>query len=46
MKLEYLVDNNDFNEEMYQCYLNVYNKSKVKLEKLPIEFFRGKYFKI
>lgn len=46
LKLEYLVDNNDFNEEMYQCYLNVYNKSKVKLEKLPIEFFRGKYFKI
>ena len=46
LKLEYLQDNNDFTEEMYDCYLQVYNKSKVKIEKLDINFFRGNFFKI
>ena len=46
LKLEYLTDNKDFTEEMYECYLQVYNKSKIRVEKLPIDFFRGKYFKI
>ena len=46
LKLEYLEDNRDFTEEMYECYLQVYNKSKIRVEKLPIEFFRGDYFKI
>ncbi len=46
LKLEYLEDNKDFTEEMYECYLQVYNKSKIRVEKLPIDFFRGKYFKI
>ena len=46
LTLEYLEDNKDFTEEMYDCYLQVYNKSKIRVEKLPIEFFRGKYFKI
>ena len=46
LKLEYLENNEDFTEEMYNCYLQVYNKSRVRVEKLPIDFFRGKYFKI
>ncbi|MBQ9796599.1 MAG: GNAT family N-acetyltransferase [Clostridia bacterium] len=46
LKLEYLTDNKEFTKEMYECYLQVYNKSKIRVEKLPIEFFRGKYFKI
>ncbi len=46
LKLEYLVDNKDFTEEMYDCYLQVYNKSRVKIEKLDINFFRGSFFKI
>lgn len=46
LTLEYLEDNRDFTEEMYACYLQVYNKSHVRVEKLPIEFFRGRYFKI
>ena len=46
LKLEYLKDNSEFTEEMYNCYLQVYNKSRIRVEKLPIDFFRGKYFKI
>lgn len=46
LTLEYLTDNRDFSEEMYNCYLQVYNKSRIRVEKLPIDFFRGDYFKI
>lgn len=46
LQLEYLEDNKDFTEEMYNCYLQVYNKSRIRVEKLPIEFFRGDFFKI
>ena len=46
LTLEFLDDNQKFSEEEYACYLQVYEKSQLKLEKLPIEFFRGKYFKI
>ena len=46
LTLEYLEDNRDFTEEMYNCYLQVYNKSRIRVEKLPIEFFRGDFFKI
>lgn len=46
LTLTYLENNADFTEEMYNCYLQVYNKSRVKIEKLPIEFFRGDMFKI
>ena len=46
LKIEYLNNNADFTEEMYDCYLQVYNKSRIRVEKLPIEFFRGKFFKI
>ena len=46
LTLEYLENNKDFTEEMYACYLQVYNKSKIRVEKLPIDFFRGDFFKI
>lgn len=46
LKIEFLDDNSLFSEEMYECYLQVYNKSHIRVEKLPISFFRGKYFKI
>ena len=46
LTLTYLENNADFTEEMYNCYLQVYNKSRVKIEKLPISFFRGDIFKI
>ena len=35
-----------FNEEMYECYLQVFEKSEVKIEKHSIDFFRGSCFKI
>lgn len=46
LTLEYLDDNKKFNEEMYACYLQVYNKSRVRVEKLPLAFFQGEFFKI
>lgn len=46
LTLEYLSDNREFTEEMYGCYLQVYEKSRIRVEKLPIEFFRGGFFKI
>ena len=46
LTIEYLEDNKNFTEEMYACYLQVYNKSKIRVEKLPIDFFRGEFFKI
>jgi hypothetical protein len=30
----------EFNNDLYQLYLNVYNKSKFKLEKLPLSYFK------
>lgn len=35
-----LADNSTFDEKMYSLYENVYEKSKYKLEKLSIDFFR------
>ena len=35
-----LEDNSSFDEEMYKLYLNVYERSQEKLEKLPIGFFK------
>ena len=46
LKIRYLEDNAKFTQEMYECYLQVYNKSKIRVEKLPIAFFRGEFFKI
>lgn len=46
LTLEFLEDNKNFTEEMYDCYLQVYNKSRIRIEKLSIDFFRGDFFKI
>lgn len=46
LSITYLNDNHEFNNEMYECYLEVYNKSRIKVEKLPIAFFKGPFFKI
>lgn len=40
LRIEELEDNHDFSEELYAFYLEVYEKSRHKLEKLTIEFFR------
>lgn len=47
VKIEVLEDNRLFDEEMYRLYVKVYERSKEKLEKLSICFFRefqGKIF--
>ncbi|MBV1756666.1 MAG: hypothetical protein KMY55_02370 [Dethiosulfatibacter sp.] len=40
LKFEELTDNHEFSTELYAFYLEVYEKSQHKLEKLTIEFFR------
>ncbi len=39
IKVEELENNSCFDEELYRLYLNVYERSKEKLEKLPMGFF-------
>lgn len=46
LKLRFLDDNADFNETLYGLYWQVYDHSALKIEKLPIEFFQGPYFRI
>lgn len=46
LKIEILQNNNDFNEEMYQLYEQVYNHSEYYLEKLSLEFFKNDISKI
>lgn len=41
VKVEELIDNSQFDEKMYDLYVNVYNRSNEKLEKLSIDFFRN-----
>lgn len=40
VRADVLADNSVFSEEYYQLYEQVYNRSRYKLEKLPIDFFR------
>lgn len=40
LQVEELKSNHDFSDELYAYYLEVFNKSQHKLEKLTIEFFR------
>ncbi|HEY9061574.1 MAG TPA: hypothetical protein VIO64_13860 [Pseudobacteroides sp.] len=35
------LDSSQFDDSFYKLYLNVYNKSQYKLERLPIEFFKS-----
>lgn len=46
LKIRYLESGEEFTDEMYRLYENVYNKSRVRVEKLTPEFFRGDCFKI
>lgn len=41
LRIEELKDNHDFSEELYAFYVEVYEKSQHKLEKLTIEFFKS-----
>lgn len=41
VQVDELADNSFFNEDMYQLYLNVYQRSNEKLEKLDISFFQN-----
>jgi hypothetical protein len=41
IRIEELIDNHDFSHELYSFYLEVYEKSQHKLEKLTIEFFKS-----
>ena len=46
LKFRYLKSGDEFTGEMYKLYENVYNKSRVRVEKLTERFFRGDCFKI
>ena len=46
LKLRYLKSGEEFTDEMYKLYEQVYNKSRIKVEKLTPEFFRGECFEI
>lgn len=46
LKMYFLEDNQEFSEELYGLYLQVYENSPYKLEKLKIDFFRDNRFKI
>ncbi len=46
LKLRYLKDGSEFTNEMYGLYEQTYNKSRIRVEKLSEEFFRGEFFKI
>lgn len=39
-------NNEEFTEEMYRLYEQVYNKSKYKLEKLELDFFKNNFSKV
>jgi hypothetical protein len=41
-----LADNKDFTEEYYKLYEQVENHAKIKIDKLPLSFFRNNFFKI
>jgi hypothetical protein len=46
LSLYFLENNSKFDERLYTLYLEVYDNSKYKIEKLSIDFFRGEMFKI
>lgn len=46
LKIEILQNNDDFTEEMYQLYEQVYNHSEYYLEKLNLDFFKNDISKI
>ena len=46
LKLRYLNGGEEFTDEMYKLYEQVYEKSRIRVEKLTPEFFRGEFFEI
>lgn len=46
LSFEYLSNNSMFDDSMYQLYLEVYEASRFKIEKLEKEFFQGSMFQI
>lgn len=46
LKLRYLNSGEEFTDEMYKLYEQVYDKSRIRVEKLTPEFFRGEFFEI
>lgn len=46
LRLRYLKDGSEFTDEMYNLYLEVYHKSRIKIECLSKAFFQGPFFKI
>lgn len=46
LRLRFLDDNSDFDEPLYALYSQVYDHSALTIEKLPLEFFQGPYFRI
>lgn len=46
LRLRYLKDGSEFTREMYALYEQTYNRSRLRIEKLSYEFFKGKFFKI
>lgn len=46
LKIRYLERPEEFTQEMYKLYENTYEKSRIRVEKLSLDFFRGRFFKI
>ena len=46
LRFRFLSDGSDFTGEMYDLYLQVYNHSSLKIEKLTKKFFEGPFFRI
>lgn len=46
LTLRYLESGEQFTDEMYKLYERVYDKSRIRVEKLSPAFFRGDFFKI
>ncbi|MCI8612295.1 MAG: GNAT family N-acetyltransferase [Clostridia bacterium] len=46
LSIRYLSDGSEFTHEMYTLYEQVYAKSRIRVEKLSEDFFRGEFFKI
>lgn len=46
LRLRFLADPSEFDERLYQLYLQVVGHSRLVIETLSIEFFRGHWFEI
>lgn len=46
LRFFWLEDNSQFDQRLYELYLEVFENSDYKLEKLAIDFFRGQQFNI